>query len=544
MITITLFHSYNYINCKYTINDNYIYNKNNNLLFNIINVPKDTDLYKLRVTNILSKKKFSQKLNKNNDHFYTKHNLKFFIEINYKILYNLVCNSKNIPSNNLLFKLLKSNYVKNIHYNKKLIDTVCINWGFKPKLKKMEKTYLIKLNNNTIQFYNLEFNYTKNTITKIHKNNQNYKNWKGGIFLCDLKTKSFDEISKYLTLCKNTLTLIIVDTNNDYILWNNLKFYYSLNIDILLFNDIPISSPINKIYNRIIAYSNDSSHIKIIKNLNNQNNQIVWVVITKLNTIKLYELVEYYNIIYDMNLDKHNISEDIIVSIIKSICYRNYILDMTNTKHLIINSINSININSINHYKPLDLWNFCLLSKKECNMIHTNTKCSICYYPFNGDTLCKFNCGHYFCIECVKELIKLDNLNNLNCPICRQNVNTIIKLEQNLTNLLNLNNIYHFHQHLIQLINIVNKPMKSKEPTNLIIVEPKIYNFIKNIFNFQKIKSDIHQYNQHQCYININNNKQMNIILIGNKQGFDISLILDSVITKKNNKIGINYIEF
>ena len=482
MLTITLFHSYNYINCKYTIKDNYIYNKNNDLLFNILNVPKDSNLYKLRVTNILSKKKFSQKLNKNSGHFYTKHNLKFFIEINYKILYKLVCNSKNIPSNNLLFKLLKSNYVKNIHYNNKLIDTVCINWGFKQKIKKMEKNNLIKLNNNTIQFYNLEFNYTKNTIQKIHKNNQNnqnYKYWKGGLFLCDLKTKSFDEISKYLTLCKNTLTLIIVDTNNDYTLWNHLKISFSLNIDILLFKDLPISKPINKIYNRIIAYSNDSHHIKIIKNLNNQNNQILCVVITKLNTIKLYELVEYYNIIYEMYIDKHSISEDIIVSIIKSICYRNYILDITNNKHLVINSINSIN--SINHYKPLDLWNFCLLSKKECNMIHTNTKCSICYYPFNLFNICKFNCGHYYCIDCVKELIKLNKLNNLNnfkCPICRKNINTIIKLEQNLTNLLNLKNKYHIHQNLIQLIKMISKPTK---PTDLIIVEPKNYDFIKKL---------------------------------------------------------------
>ena len=546
MLSIELFHSYNYINCKYMIKDTYIYSKNNELLFNVINVPKNRDLYRLKITNILSKKKFSHKYLNIGTNYYTKHNLKIFIEINYKKLYNMVNNSKLIPDNDRLFRLLKSNYIKPINSNKYLIDTICINWGFKKKIKKMDKNNSIKLNFNRIQFYNLEFNCNTNSIHILDNNNKNKKtsvNIKGGIFLCDLKNKSINEFSKYLKLQQNK-SLIIVDNERDYKIWETNKISDSLNIDINLITDISdFNKPINKVYYRLLAFTYNSNYLKFIKNL--YNNSILWVIINKLNTIKNGELIDYYNIIYDMNLDTHIINEDTIVSIMKSICYRNYKLEMIKTKMLCINSINSIN--PIN-YKNIDLWRFNLFQFD--TIIKSNTKCSICYQLFTKFNLCKLNCSHYYCVDCVNKILKFNNSKSfIKCPICRENSNIVIKLEDNYTNLFDLSNKYHIHSTISRMIHLI----KTNNFKHLIIVQPNQFTFIKHLFSFVKITNDLHQYQhqyqyqyqyQYQQICNkykMNNIKKINIFLIGDKHLFDISTIIDNIIS---NKIIINYIDF
>ena len=77
MKLLKLFHSYNYVNGTYTILNNKIYNRNNNKLFTLLNIPdcSNNNLYKIKIENILVKKKYSMKKIQN---FYSKHNVKIF----------------------------------------------------------------------------------------------------------------------------------------------------------------------------------------------------------------------------------------------------------------------------------------------------------------------------------------------------------------------------------------------------------------------------------------------------------------------------------
>ena len=63
MKNITLFHSYNYVNDKFIQKNNNFYDSNNNLMFSVLNVPKNRSLYTLKVERILQKKIYSKKKN-------------------------------------------------------------------------------------------------------------------------------------------------------------------------------------------------------------------------------------------------------------------------------------------------------------------------------------------------------------------------------------------------------------------------------------------------------------------------------------------------
>ena len=61
MKTIQLFHSYNYVNGKFRQNNKDIYDENNKLLFSLINIPNNSDLYTIKIQRILKKKLFHLK---------------------------------------------------------------------------------------------------------------------------------------------------------------------------------------------------------------------------------------------------------------------------------------------------------------------------------------------------------------------------------------------------------------------------------------------------------------------------------------------------
>ena len=84
MKSIQLFHSYNYVNGKFRQYNKNIYDENNKLLFSLLNIPNNSDLYTIKIERILKKKSFS--LKRNNNSYYTKHNLKIFLLLNYSTL--------------------------------------------------------------------------------------------------------------------------------------------------------------------------------------------------------------------------------------------------------------------------------------------------------------------------------------------------------------------------------------------------------------------------------------------------------------------------
>ena len=63
MKSIQLFHSYNYVNEKFIHDNKNIYDKNNNLLFTLLNIPDNSNLYTIKIQRILKKKIFSKKKN-------------------------------------------------------------------------------------------------------------------------------------------------------------------------------------------------------------------------------------------------------------------------------------------------------------------------------------------------------------------------------------------------------------------------------------------------------------------------------------------------
>ena len=76
MKSIQLFHSYNYVNGKFVQKNKDIYDLNKNLIISLLNIPNNSDLYNIKIQRILKKKIFSQK--KNNNSYYTKHNIKIY----------------------------------------------------------------------------------------------------------------------------------------------------------------------------------------------------------------------------------------------------------------------------------------------------------------------------------------------------------------------------------------------------------------------------------------------------------------------------------
>ena len=58
MKTIQLFHSYNYVNGKFRQHNKDIYDENNKLLFSLLNIPNNSELYTIKIQRILKKKSF------------------------------------------------------------------------------------------------------------------------------------------------------------------------------------------------------------------------------------------------------------------------------------------------------------------------------------------------------------------------------------------------------------------------------------------------------------------------------------------------------
>ena len=97
-IFIDLLHTYQYLeknSINFNTNFEYINDNEQNKILGISNIPNNKSLYKI----------FIEKLNNYHDK-----NIKIMVRINFKILSEYICNGKNIPNRDKLFKLIRRNF--------------------------------------------------------------------------------------------------------------------------------------------------------------------------------------------------------------------------------------------------------------------------------------------------------------------------------------------------------------------------------------------------------------------------------------------------
>ena len=62
--------------------------------------------------------------------------------------------------------------------------------------------------------------------------------------------------------------------------------------------------------------------------------------------------------------------------------------------------------------------------------IDITIECSICYSIIDNDNLLLTECNHTFCIQCFKQYIISKKIQQILCPMCRQNVNNVTILNE------------------------------------------------------------------------------------------------------------------
>jgi hypothetical protein len=523
-MSFLLFHSYNYVNCKYNINNCNFYDKNKNLLFSLLNFPNPdcNNLYKIQIKNILQKKKFSYKNLLKKNQYYTKHNIKIYLEINYDYLYYLVLNRLDIPDKTILFKLFNQNQSK-INYESNLVYNICINKNYLKEIITMEIPYNINIIKNS---------YIKNILIDqnnkqlyINKTNTELKYNKGGLLLCDIKFMIINEINDYV----DSLTLVITDISQ-LNLWKKVNIKNN-NLIYFTIDDLNNKNLKYQDFKRIIIDLVDINTIKKIKKKFKKS--IIWVVNDNLNTIKINQFIVLFNCIYDFDINMDELNTDILINILKYVCYRNYIYKLKKQKLLNTckNTLSELKCNYNYNY----IWYFKLLSIKEKNILK-NT-CCICLQTFNKNSLCKFQCNHYFCISCTKKLIDINPI--LNCPMCKQKVLSIVKYEENKKNLIKNNYRYSVDNFIVLLVLSYIK-LNCKNNVAIIICPKHYYNFLVNIFKFLDINSENIFHSLHNLEkIVINNTKIYNIYII--EKNIIIETFYKFFPSLQNSKVNIRY---
>lgn len=499
MKLLKLFHSYNYVNGTYTILNNKIYNRNNNKLFTLLNIPdcSNNNLYKIKIENILVKKKYSMKKIQN---FYSKHNVKIFLIVNYTELFNLINSKKHIPDFTLLLKILQNNLIKKINKNTPLIDSICINNTLKKNINLIFNTNTINLTN-TYKIHDLIVDFRNKSISISNVTPKLSIEYiiEGCIFLCDIRELAIKELcTDYINIKfndkfnkQNNNDKILIITN-DIPLWET---YICKNGNIILLDYNKYNYDKNKEYTKII----DNYYSKIIidlyplynlNNLNNLNNFLkklhyksIVTLIDNINTITFYNILLILKTIYNNSqdnnynnnyienyIDNNYIDEGVCHKIVRVLFIRNYLHILTKK-----GIIKNIKLKKLTNKYPL--YNFELFNNIEHKLVKTN--CSICYKLFTKNNLCRTECSHYFCKRCIDTL-----LNNSNkyyhckfiCPLCRNIVSKITKLEPSIKNILNKNNINQIDTRFIYIVeNIKN----IKNINNIVITIDKT--LLKNL---------------------------------------------------------------
>jgi hypothetical protein len=442
MKNIQLFHSYNYVNEKFIHVNKNIYDTNNKIICTLLNIPDNSDLYTIQVQRILKKKIFSKKTN--NKSFYTKHNIKVFLLVNYYILKSYLKQKKCIPQFNLLYKNILGNII--INKNEYIHNVICINKSFNKK---------ISLNNtisNDFNFFSLNDYYLDIHAKKIiEKKNLILTKYtvNGCIIYYDLLKLLIDELITY----KNTIIIGNKDQHADF-----PKIITKLyNVDT------------NNVYNTIILLdtSIDISKLKYTK---------IIVCVNKTIKIQIKEIIFLLDKFFKVNLHKYELTNKLFYNIINVCVFRNYSQKLIKINELKIQDNNYINVK---HFR-IDI-----------NL--TTSTCSIC---FNNNINIETHCNHYFCGNCVIKLYK----NKLSCPYCRLNINI-----NNLTYLVkSKNEIMYVKSNINSKYQYLIKKSIKNEIYIISNNDTKI-NCLKKLYKFMDIKSNICTINNISNITNINN---------------------------------------
>jgi hypothetical protein len=487
MKNIQLFHSYNYVNGTFRQHNKDIYNEHDKLLFSLLNIPNNSDLYTIKIQRILKKKSFS--LKKNNNSYYTKHNLKIFLVINYLKLNNYITNNLEIPNFRLLYNIILNNIY--INKNEYVHNLICFNKSFNKKILNKKNTII-----NNFNFYDLgdlKLDILNRQI--INKKKFLLKNYivNGKIIFYDIFIKLIDEF-----IGLNLKNIIFICNETQLSNFNNFNKFNNVSINLTTSTD----HIKNKVWDNIVL-------LDLSININDLNYINLYVCINKIYNIKIIELLDIYNQYFNINFKKYVITSKLVYNILECIVFRNYAY-----KVFKLNSVNIIENSSLN------LNNFKIINKEI-----VNTLCNIC---FNSNINIKTICDHYFCNNCIEKLL---TKNKMCCPHCRAELN-----------MKDLSYLMEFKNDIItNKINISNKIkylIRKSSKSNILILSnnDKTIKYLKTIYNFMEFEtSDIHN-------INDTYNCNKNIYFLENISNYNLIELYNSLMDKGYKKSILNFL--
>ena len=481
MKTIQLFHSYNYVNVKFRQHNKDIYDENNKLLFSLLNIPNNSDLYNIKIERILKKKTFS--LKRNNNSYYTKHNLKIFLLINYSKLNHYIYNNLEIPHFKLVYKII----INNIYLNKNeyIHNLICFNKSFKKKI--ITKNNML---NNSFNFYNLG-DLKLDILNKkiINKKNFLLKKYSinGKIIFYDIFNKLINEF-------------VGLNLKNTIFICSNKQITYLKKYNVNVCSSISDNLK-QKVWDNIVL-------LDLSICINELKCKSLYVCINKIHNIKIIELLDIYQIYFNVNFKKYIITNKLVYTILEYIIFRNYAYKLFK-----LNTINNIENSSLNLNK------FEIYNKKI-----VNTLCNIC---FSNNININTECNHYFCNNCIEKLL---NKNKFSCPHCRNEISL-----NKLTYIMESKNDMSTEK-----INIPNKIkclIKKSSKLNFLIVSNnyKTIRYLNIIYKFMKLDT------KHIYHINDNYKCDKNIYFLENMSSYNLIELYNSLMDKGYKKSVLNF---
>lgn len=112
----------------------------------------------------------------------------------------------------------------------------------------------------------------------------------------------------------------------------------------------------------------------------------------------------------------------------------------------------------------------------------TNKTCSICLLPLQDSNICKTDCNHEFCKECLD---KWFNRYKLSCPLCRKNIEYYSYQ----------NNIHR----IVCIIREIEREQSNQQNIPYVILTKKMYNIMYAITSFSLVSTIVMGYFYSKC---------------------------------------------
>jgi len=447
--------------------------KFNGIIINYDDINKNRQLSLLSIDYINKNNKGNLKIN--NLQLNTKCNL-ILTDINNINIWKYLINNNISNQNIYIIDTIKKfkNIINDEIFN---LDFLIIN--FKLISNNFYKKYLNKYFNNDINNLN---NLYLSIMNSIHDNlyNTNLKNEiLNNLYIFNWNNIIYDNIELIKNFDKNNYVFYLTSHNTKYYLLNT--YLDNITIDYIIKNNIenidnnnPINIDLDNFY-YFIRYE------LLIKNIN-KNFSIQYNFI-KLNMTENQEKI--YNTIFYEKINNNDEISNFFMNINKY-NFNSYnidkILDL-NEKYYNTFCDNNIYKSKVEYFKNIFL-----------DFNNTEYNCSMCIDKINKKDFCIINCGHYFCIDCLRKFIH-EKKDYYHCPICREKF-----LINDIYNYPNNENKIEDQTKITEIIKLINKNTNKK----IILVTQ----FKENILNIKnKLNIDIITYN---LFFKNNNLKEKN----------------------------------